>query len=134
MGDIINGINGLYKSGTYNGSSSATNALEKNIETSDLSTATSDELMVVCKDFESYFVEQMFKSMQKMIPKDDNQDKDSISSVFSSGSSSATNALTDYFKDELVSQYAKNATEGGQGYGIAQMLYEQMKRNYGITE
>ena len=32
-------------------------------------TSTEEELMDVCKEFEAYFIEQMYKSMNKMVPK-----------------------------------------------------------------
>ena len=76
-----------------------------------------DRLMEACRQFEAYFVEQMFKEMQKTVPED----------VLDSGSNKQ---LVDYFKDSLTQEYAKEAVDR-QGLGLAQMLYEQMKRNYG---
>ena len=86
----------------------------------DFSSASKEELYEVCKDFESYFTEQVFKSMQKMIPE---REEDSSSTSY-----------INMFKDTLTQEYAELATEsnGGEGLGIAQMLYEQMKRNYGV--
>lgn len=83
----------------------------------DLSSATDDELMSVCKEFEAYFLEQIFKSMQKMVPEHEYE-------------SSSSKTMMEYYQDELMSQYAKDATDSGEGLGLAQMLYEQMKRNY----
>ena len=84
----------------------------------DYSKATDAELLDVCKQFEAYFMEQVFKQMEKTIIKDE--------------SSSGTNtALVDYFKDSTLQELTKTSTET-QGLGIAQMLYEQMKRNYGL--
>ena len=73
--------------------------------------------MGVCKEFEAYFTEQVFKSMKKMVPESDEK---------SSGSSAL-----DMFEDLLTQEYAKNGAENG-GLGIAQMLFEQMKRNYNL--
>lgn len=44
--------------------------------------------------------------------------------------------LSSYFGDEIVQQVADEMTEsnGGKGLGLAQQLYEQMKRNYGVSE
>ena len=92
--------------------------------------------MSVCKDFESYFVEQMLKSMQKMAKIDADGDDDS--SLFSSmasisgSSDSAMSTMGSYFGDEMIKNYAEVFTESnnGKGLGIAQTLYEQMKRNY----
>lgn len=48
---------------TYDKTSSQ---LSDKLTSTDFSQASDDELMSVCKDFESYFVEQMLKSMQKI--------------------------------------------------------------------
>ena len=84
----------------------------------DYSQASDEELLDVCKQFEAYFMEQVFKQMEKTIIKDES----------SSGSSTA---LVDYFKDSALQELTKTSTET-QGLGIAQTLYEQMKRNYGL--
>ena len=46
-------------------------------------------------------------------------------------SSSSTSGLVDYFKDTAIQDLAATSTDI-QGTGLAQMLYEQMKRNYGL--
>ena len=84
----------------------------------DYSKASDDELLDVCKQFEAYFMEQVFKQMEKTVIKADE----------SSGNSGA---LVDYFKDSAIQELTKTSTET-QGLGIAQALYEQMKRNYGL--
>lgn len=83
-------------------------------------TASEDELMDACRQFEAYFVEQMFKSMMKTIPSEGN-------------TSNYTSTMMDYYKDQMVQSVAEQSTAQG-GLGLAQMLYEQMKRNYGISE
>lgn len=123
MSDLI--TNGLNNYSTYtNSASSSTNSLEKTLGSGDFSNATDEELMEVCKDFESYFVEQVFKSMEKMSKIDADEEE-----------SSSMSSMVDYFKDEMYTQYASAASEsnGGDGLGIAQTLYEQMKRNYGSS-
>lgn len=84
----------------------------------DYSQASDEELLDVCKQFEAYFMEQVFKQMEKTIIKDES-------------SSGTSTALVDYFKDSALQELTKTSTET-QGLGIAQMLYEQMKRNYGL--
>ena len=84
----------------------------------DYSNATADELMDACKEFEAYFLEQIFKGMEKTIPKSDDGD-------------SSTQNLLDYFKETTIQQLAEESTETN-SLGLAQMLYEQMKRNYNI--
>ena len=86
---------------------------------SGVNSAEEEKLFDACKQFESYFVEQMFKEMMKTVPKD----------ALDTGSNSM---LVDYYKDNLVKEYAAEATEK-ESLGLAQMLYEQMKRNIGIT-
>ena len=81
--------------------------------------AEDEKLMDACKQFESYFVEQMYKQMMATVPED----------PLDSGSNSV---LVDYYKDNLVKEYASKTTEQ-EGLGLAKMLYEQMKRNIGQT-
>lgn len=82
----------------------------------DMTQATDDELMDACKQFEAYFVEQMFKSMMKTVPKNEEM-------------SASTSTLTDFYKDEMLKELAADSTETN-SLGLAQTLYEQMKRNY----
>ncbi len=93
--------------------------LKDQINNTDYSTATEDELLDACKQFEAYFLEQVFKEMQKTVD------------CFKDESSSTDNNLVSYFKDETIQQLAETSTET-QGLGLAQTLYEQMKRNYEI--
>lgn len=125
MSDLITSGIGSYYMDSVSDTSSSTSELEKTLGSGDLSNASDDELMQVCKDFESYFIEQMFKSMEKVIPKDEDEDE-----------SSSMSSMTDYYKEEMMSKYAEYASEsdGGKGLGIAQTLYEQMKRTYGSSE
>ena len=135
--DYMTGINTSYAD-TYDKTSSD---LTDKIKGTDFSKASDDELMSVCKDFESYFVEQMLKSMEKMA-KIDSDDDDSSTSLFNSmasiggDSDSAMSTLGSYFGDEMIKNYAQLFTEtnNGKGLGIAQTLYEQMKRNYSVDE
>ncbi|MDE5863108.1 MAG: rod-binding protein [Lachnospiraceae bacterium] len=80
--------------------------------------ATEEELMSACREFEAYFIEQIYKGMEKTIMKADDDE--------SSGS------YMDYFGDMQIQEYAKLASEQGDGIGLAQQLYQQMKRNYGL--
>lgn len=116
MSLTIDGLNALYGAETMT-NNTTTNKLEDTLN-SDLSKATEDELMDVCKDFEAYFTEQMFKAMQKMVPESENV-------------SSSTKQLQEYYKDQMIQSFADQSAQG-EGLGIAQMLYEQMKRNYGL--
>jgi len=73
--------------------------------------ASDEELMDVCKSFEAYLLTQVMKEMEKTIPGRDDK-----------------NPYLEQFGDILYEEYAKDAT-AGEGLGIAQMLYESMKRN-----
>lgn len=83
----------------------------------DYSKASDAELMDACKQFEAYFLEQCFKEMMKTVKTEE-----------TSGSMST---LVDYYKDEMVQRISSQATET-QSLGLAQTLYEQMKRNYNL--
>lgn len=104
----------------YTTDTSSAEKLEESLKT-DYSQATSNELMDVCKEFEQYFVEQIFKQMRKTIPE-------------SESSSSYTSTMKEYYEDSLYQEYAKAITEQGDGMGLAKTLYEQMKRNYNIED
>ncbi|MBQ9134546.1 MAG: rod-binding protein [Lachnospiraceae bacterium] len=112
-------INGLsaYTDLYQTQASQSTSKLENELK-SDYAQATNDELMDACKEFEAYFVEQMFKEMMKTVPESDT-------------TSSYTSNLMDYYKDSMVQEIASDSTEQN-SLGLAQMLYEQMKRNYGL--
>lgn len=73
--------------------------------------ASDEELMEVCKSFEAYLLEQVMKEMKKTVHSDlDNND------------------YLEQFGDMLYEEYAEKATEN-KGLGLAQMLFEAMKRN-----
>ena len=84
----------------------------------DYSNASDEELMDVCKEFESYFLEKIFDTMI-----------DSTKLLSGKEESSYASKMVDYFKDTAVQTIASQATEQGT-LGIAQTLYEQMKLQY----
>lgn len=114
----INTTGSFYNNYKTDTATDSAGKLEETLK-SDLSTATEEELMDVCKDFEAYFVEQMFKAMQRMVPESEED------------VSASTRQLKDYYKEQMTQSFAEQATEG-EGLGIAQILYDQMKRNYGL--
>lgn len=141
MSDIISnnlsGLNSLYTdSTTY---SSKTSSLENTLNNSDLSTADSDKLMSVCKDFEEYFVEQMVKSMVKMASVNGSSDADDYSSLFglsSDSDDSYLSSMSSYYGSQMVTKLTESLCDdtNGNGIGLAKTLYEQMKRNYNIQD
>ena len=110
----IGNISNMY-SDILNANNQSTTKLENKLNT-DMTQATDEELMDACKQFEAYFVEQMFKSMMKTVPKNEEM-------------SASTTTLTDFYKDEMLKELASDSTETN-SLGLAQTLYEQMKRNY----
>ena len=82
---------------------------EKNKGTDD------EQLMDACKQFEAYFVEQMFKEMWKTVPETEY-------------SFQSTGTMVDLYKDNMIQEMA---SETG-GLGLAQTLYEQMKITNGL--
>lgn len=135
MSDTVSGLSSAYLNGTY--TDTTTSAIENTLNGKDLSTSTDDELMEVCKDFEEYFTEQMVKSMLKMA-KVDGEDDDSYASIFglSSGSDAGMSTMSSFYGDKMVTMLSEALcdSESGNGLGIAQNLYNQMKRNYSIDE
>ena len=133
---MIDNLNSIYANSTY--TNQTTNSISNKLNSTDFSKASDDELMEVCKDFESYFVEQMLKSMAKMSSVDGSDSDNIYASLFgvTEDSDSGMNTLASYFGDELMSSMADKVVENqsGKGLGIAQTLYEQMKRNYSVKE
>ena len=133
---MIDNLNSIYANSTY--TNQTTNSISSKLNSTDFSKATDDELMEVCKDFESYFVEQMLKSMAKMSSVYGSNSDNIYASLFgvTEDSDSGMNTLSSYFGDELMSSMADKVVENqsGRGLGIAQTLYEQMKRNYSVKE
>lgn len=113
----MSGIGSLSTNNLANLEATKTSKLEKNLST-DYANATDQELMDVCKQFEAYFLEQVFKEMKKTVPKSDS-------------ASDANSSLVDYFQDNTIQDLAAQSTETN-SLGIAQALYEQMKRNYSL--
>lgn len=105
----------LTKQASGNKASSLQNKLENSSESVD-----EKELMDACKEFEAYFMEQVFNSMLETTKVFSDEDENGYASK-----------MVDYFKDFAVQELCSQVTEGD-GLGLANTLYEQMKRNYGI--
>lgn len=115
----ISGLTSAYGQYADNLSGNAkAESLTNKVSGTDYSKATDEELMEVCKEFEAYFLEMMYKEMMKTVPE----------SELSSG---ANSSLVDFYKDEMIKEVAATTAEQS-NMGLAQTLYEQMKRNYEI--
>lgn len=119
MTDFSN-ITGMYSDMYSTAANQSASKLQNKLTDADYSRASDAELMNACKQFEAYFIEQMYKGMMKTIPQ-------------SEETSNYTSSMTDFYKDQMIQSMAEQTTEQS-GFGLAQMLYEQMRRNYGFTD
>ena len=113
-------IASMYSDAYASAANQTANKIKDQLGGVDYSKATDAELMSACKQFEAYFVEQLYKGMLKTIPK-------------SEETSNYTSMMTDFYKDQMIQSMAEKTTQQT-NLGLAQMLYEQMKRNYGIVD
>ncbi len=118
MSFAIDGISGLIDNTTRQAALDGVNSL-KNSADSLSSESTEEELMQVCKDFTSYFVEEVLKEVKENMTSED-EDEDS-----------SLKTLTDFHMDGTIELIADQVTEQVGG-SFAQQLFEQMKRNYNI--
>ena len=106
------GGDSLYLQSLQNASQTKTEKLSASLNSIEQGTATDEELMTACKEFETYLVEQVIKNTRSaMLDDEDSQGE-----------------YMKMFGDRLNQSYAEMITETAD-LGIAQMLYESMKRN-----
>lgn len=103
---------------SYNMSASDAASL-KNAINGVSSEATEEELLSVCKDFASYFVEEILKEVKENMTLGD-EDEDST-----------LKTLTDFHMDSTIEVLADEVVDEV-GESFIQQLYEQMKRNYNL--
>lgn len=120
MTDFSN-ITGMYGDMYSNAANQSASKLQDKLEGADYSKASDAELMNACKQFEAYFIEQMYKGMMKTVPQ-------------SEETSNYTSSIMDYYKDQMLQGLAEETSNQNGGVGLAQMLYEQMKWNFGTAE
>lgn len=75
------------------------------------------QLKTACKEFESYFINYIFKQMQS-----------SVNSINNGQGVIKRSQGEDIFTDMLTQEYSKTATEHG-GVGLADMMYKQLSKN-----
>ncbi len=111
----INGLNTDYTN--YVKQSSAAAKMDR-IKNMDYANATDEELMNACKQFEEYFVEMTLKEVFKTVD------------LFgmNESTSNAMSTSKDLMKDGMVQKFAEEIIEES-NLGLAQQLYESMKRN-----
>jgi flagellar protein FlgJ len=117
----MSGISSVYSDYlTSQASSSKTSSLTSKLESA-ASSDDDEELKEACKEFESYFVEQVFDAMLETTKVFSDDDEDGYASK-----------MVDYYKDFAVQSLCDQVTESD-SIGLANTLYEQMKRNYSIS-
>lgn len=99
----------------------ASENLQKNLEKAAAKETEDDKLFDACKQFEAYLWEQVYKEMEKTakIFSDDN------------GQEGYASNMVDCFKDAFFQKISEQTSSEGSN-SLAQMLYEQAKRNYNM--
>lgn len=106
------GGDSLYLQSMQNASTAKTEKLSSSLSSIEQGTATDEELMQACKEFETYLVEQVIKNTRSAMLEDEDSQGEYMK----------------MFGDKLNQSYAEMISENA-NLGIAQMLYESMKRN-----
>lgn len=100
---------------TYSQSIGSAGASKVQSALSSVSDSTDDEqLMEVCKDFESYFVQKIIEQAKKSVAGESEEEQ---------------GEYMQYFGEILNQQYADAIADNG-GTGLAQQLYESMKNTF----
>jgi Rod binding domain-containing protein len=105
-----------------NYSTTASDSVSEQLTSQIQSASTDEETLEACQEFESYMIEQMFKTMEetaKVFSDDDDEDDSSD--------------YVDMFQDNYLSTIAEQMVSSGQGLGIAEQLYESIKNNTGTS-
>jgi len=97
-------------------SSDTAEKLHSKLTDTKLENASDEELMEVCKSFESYLLEKVLEKTKKTLTESEEEDSPYMT----------------MFKDKLYGEYADQITENGE-LGLAQQLFEAMKRDFGAT-
>lgn len=100
-----------------NYSTKANDAVSQKMTSQIQDAETDEEMLDACKQFESYLVQQMFKSMEES------------AKVFSDDDEDNSNDYVNMFQDNYLSAIADQMVNSGQGLGIADKLYESMVNN-----
>lgn len=117
---IMNDLTGLSNYTDYMTDTNrvATENLQKQLEES-AKAKENEALFDACKQFESYLWEQVYKEMQKSVD------------LFGEDDDGYASNMVDFFKDSFVQEISQQTASQGSN-SLAQMLYEQAKRNYNL--
>ena len=86
------------------------------------SAVTDEETLAACKQFEAYMIEQMYKNMEEATKILTEEEEDDSSSDY-----------IDMFSDTYYQSIAEQMVNSGQGFGIAEQLYDSIKAQQGGT-
>lgn len=107
-------IGSSYMTGTLSADTTKQAAETEELKNKLNNSSSDEEILEACKSFEQYFVEQVIQEMRNTVMKNEEDSE-----------------YMEYFGDMLYQKYAESITESGQ-LGIAQQLYEAMKRDSGL--
>lgn len=111
---------GMYADYAADVAKASSDKLQNQVENAAKS-ADDKALLDACKQFEAYLWEQVYKEMEKTVKLfgDDDEEEGYASN------------MTDLFKDEFIQAISEQTANEGPN-SLAQMLYEQAKRNYSL--
>ncbi len=94
--------------------------LQSRLEKTDQTKGQDDDaLFDACKQFEAYLWEQVYKEMTKSVK------------LFGDDEDGYASNMVDYFKDSVIQEISEQTASQGSN-SLAQLLYEQAKRNYNL--
>jgi len=96
----------------------ATENLQKQLEES-AKAKENEALFDACKQFEAYLWEQVYKEMEKTVD------------LFGDDDGGYASNMVNFFKDSVIQDISQQTASQGSN-SLAQMLYEQAKRNYNL--
>ena len=96
----------------------ATENLQKQLEES-AKAKENEALFDACKQFEAYLWEQVYKEMEKTVD------------LFGDDDDCYASNMVNFFKDSVIQDISQQTASQGSN-SLAQMLYEQAKRNYNL--
>ena len=112
---------GLYTDYMTDVNRAAAENLQNKLENTAKSESVEDDaLFEACKQFEAYLWEQVYKEMMK------------TTKLFGGDDNSYASGMVDIFKDEMIQKISEQTTSQQGSNSLAQMLYEQAKRNYSL--
>lgn len=102
----------IYSQMKSNNSDTKASKLQSSLAGINNGEATDEEMLEVCEEFEAYLMEKVMKQMKETMTDSEEEENEYMS----------------YFGDMMYQEYAKQIAENGE-LGLAQQLYESMKRN-----